>query len=104
MRLGRTTGRRRGLVWGGTALLAVARMLVRARNRGASLAGQVALVTGGSRGLGSLIARELVDAGCHLIICARDGVALEKMRAELASQGADVMAVACDLSRPADVD
>jgi hypothetical protein len=38
----------------------------------ADLRGQVAVVTGASRGLGFLLARELVLSGCKVAICARD--------------------------------
>jgi short-subunit dehydrogenase len=95
---------RKGFVWGGLALLAGWRLFERAWQRDRSLDGQVALVTGSSRGLGALIARELADAGCRLVICARDGSELERTRAALAAQGAEVLAVACDLSQPVDID
>src|SRR5579884_3205001 len=42
------------------------------RARQADLQGQVALVTGGSRGLGLLLAREFARQGCRVAICARD--------------------------------
>lgn len=42
------------------------------RRPGVSLEGEVALVTGGSRGLGYLIARRLLDEGCDVVICGRD--------------------------------
>lgn len=54
-----------GLTWG-----AVRAFRVRSR---VDLHGRAALVTGGSRGLGLLIARELGRAGCRVAICARDG-------------------------------
>ena len=38
-----------------------------------SLRGAVAVVTGGGRGLGHAIARELADAGCRLAVCGRKG-------------------------------
>ena len=40
--------------------------------RRADLRGQVALIVGGSRGLGLALARELAAAGCRLVIAARD--------------------------------
>ena len=64
------------------------------------LAGQGALVTGGSRGLGLLIARELAAQGCRLLICARDGAELERARHALRETGADVQVFACDLTDP----
>jgi short-subunit dehydrogenase len=68
------------------------------RTRRASLAGQVALIAGGSRGLGFLIARELAREGCRLFICARDADELERARQSLRSEGAQVLALACDVT------
>jgi NAD(P)-dependent dehydrogenase (short-subunit alcohol dehydrogenase family) len=69
------------------------------RLRPADLAGQVALVTGGSRGLGLLVARELARAGCKVAICARFETELERAREILVADGAEVMTVACDVAR-----
>ncbi|WP_346623758.1 SDR family oxidoreductase [Blastococcus montanus] len=62
------------------------------------LTGQVALVTGASRGLGLALARELLRRGCRVAVCARDPEELERARVELARDGADVLAVPCDVS------
>ena len=62
---------------------------------------KVVLITGGSRGLGLVLARELAGRGAKLAICARDGAELERARAELAGRGAEVLAVECDVSLPA---
>src|SRR5436190_23966108 len=70
----------------------------KARASRATLAGDVALVTGGSRGLGFLVARDLAREGCRLVICARDEQELERARAALAARGADVLALRCDVS------
>lgn len=70
----------------------------RVRARRTRLHDQVALVTGGSRGLGFLLAKELADEGCRLVICARDPVGLERARRELEARGANVLAVACDIT------
>jgi short-subunit dehydrogenase len=99
----RSRGWRRALGWGAVAVAGATRLFL-ARKRSADLTGQVAVITGGSRGLGMLIARELAEAGCHLVICARDGAELERARASLAETGAEVLAIACDLTRPADVE
>jgi NAD(P)-dependent dehydrogenase (short-subunit alcohol dehydrogenase family) len=63
------------------------------------LAGEVALVTGASRGLGLLIATELARRGCRLLLCARDGAELERAADRLRSTGAQVGTVACDVTR-----
>ena len=69
-----------------------------ARQREADLAGQVVLVTGGSRGLGLLLAREFARLGCHVAICARDENELARAKVELAREGADVFTVVCDVA------
>jgi short-subunit dehydrogenase len=63
------------------------------------LAGEVALVTGSSRGLGLLVATELARRGCRLLLCARDGAELERAADQLRSAGAQVATVACDVTR-----
>jgi NAD(P)-dependent dehydrogenase (short-subunit alcohol dehydrogenase family) len=73
----------------------------RALRREADLFGQVAIVTGGSRGLGFLLARELARAGCRLAICARDGDELERARLDLERRGAEIVAIRCDVADPA---
>lgn len=68
-----------------------------ARLREEDLTGQVALVTGSSRGLGLALARHLADQGCRLVLCARDEEELERARAELAGRGAQVLAIRADV-------
>ncbi len=80
----------------GLALLLGAKEVL-ARAREADLRGEVALVTGGSRGLGLAIARELAGQGCRVAICARDAEELERARADLEARGAEVLAVGCDV-------
>ena len=70
----------------------------------ADLDGEVALVTGGSRGLGFLLARELARQGCRLVICARDAAELDRARRALEADGADVVAIPCDVADQADVE
>jgi NAD(P)-dependent dehydrogenase (short-subunit alcohol dehydrogenase family) len=74
------------------------------RLREETLEGQVALITGSSKGLGYLLARELAGEGCKLVICARDEVALERARRSLEELGAEVLAVPCDVSDRAQVE
>ncbi len=65
-----------GMTWRRTLLAAGAMAALGYRSRVrrplADLHGKVALVSGGSRGLGRLIARELYRPGCRVAICARD--------------------------------
>jgi len=53
------------------------------------LDGQLALVTGGSAGIGRAIARELLGFGAEVLIVARDATALERTREELAEEVPD---------------
>jgi NAD(P)-dependent dehydrogenase (short-subunit alcohol dehydrogenase family) len=73
-----------------------------ARKAEADLRGAVALVTGGSRGLGLALSRELVQQGFRVAICARDASELEAARIDLQLQvqefGAEVLAIPCDVS------
>ncbi|PRX97818.1 short-subunit dehydrogenase [Allonocardiopsis opalescens] len=79
----------------------VAGAVVGARMRAArDLTGKTALVTGGSRGLGLLLAREFGRAGCRVLICARDGEELDRAVSLLREQGVDAHARACDLRDP----
>jgi NAD(P)-dependent dehydrogenase (short-subunit alcohol dehydrogenase family) len=73
------------------------------RARAASLRERVVLVTGGSRGLGLLLARELGRRGARVAICARDAAELERARGLLAAEGSSVLAIPCDISQPAPV-
>ncbi|GJG86620.1 ketoacyl reductase [Gemmatimonadetes bacterium T265] len=91
------------------AALWTARTLAR-RARRIDFRGRVALVTGGSRGLGLEIARQLVGAGARVAICARDEVALSRALADLVHRAADrggraddVLALPCDVTVEEDV-
>ena len=56
------------------------------------------LITGGSRGLGLLVARELTREGARVAITARDAATLTRAREDLAGQGATVLALTCDVT------
>lgn len=60
------------------------------------LEGQVAVVTGGSRGIGLSIARELAEAGARLALVARDGERAAQAAAELPGEGHG--GFACDVA------
>ena len=65
--------------------------------------GKVVLVTGGSRGLGLELSRQLAAKGAKLAICARTESQLERARAELAARGAEVIAVSADITNRSEV-
>ncbi len=71
---------------------------------GAALRDRVALVTGGTRGIGLAVARALAREGAGLVICGRDGERAEAAAAELESRGATVAGLACDVTDPAQVE
>lgn len=68
------------------------------RSREADLRGQVVFITGGSRGLGMLIAREFAKLGCKIAICARDVEELSRAREYLDAYATDIMPIPCDVS------
>jgi NAD(P)-dependent dehydrogenase (short-subunit alcohol dehydrogenase family) len=65
--------------------------------------GKVCLVTGGSRGLGLLLARELLDRGARVAICARTKDDLLSAEQELLKRG-DVISIPCDIRDRVDVE
>jgi NAD(P)-dependent dehydrogenase (short-subunit alcohol dehydrogenase family) len=84
------------LAAGAGALLA-ARAVYRRINE-YDLADKTVLITGGSRGLGLVLARGFAGEGARVAICARDPRELERARADLAARGAKVFAFPCDVT------
>ena len=64
------------------------------------LDGKWALVTGGTRGIGLMIARGLLRAGATVVVASRKPEACRQARDELAGEGGQVHAIAVDLSTP----
>jgi 3-oxoacyl-[acyl-carrier protein] reductase len=65
--------------------------------------GRIALVCAASKGLGRASAAALARDGVSVAICSRGGAALEEAAASSAAAGGEVMAIAADLRRPADI-
>jgi 3-oxoacyl-[acyl-carrier protein] reductase len=61
------------------------------------LNGKVALITGGSRGIGRGIALALAEAGCTVVLTARDKAALDDVAAEVRKRGGKAIVQAVDL-------
>lgn len=70
-----------------------------------ALQGQVALVTGGSRGIGSAISKHLAAAGATVVVnYARNSAAAETVAAEISAQGGKAQALLFDVSSEEAVD
>lgn len=66
-----------------------------------SFRGRAVVITGGSRGLGFALARELLQEGARVTLLARDGEELERARLELEKiPGARVLPLICDVTDP----
>ncbi|XXF79458.1 SDR family oxidoreductase [Myxococcaceae bacterium GXIMD 01537] len=75
-----------------------------ARRPRASFRDKTVLVTGGSRGLGFLLARRFLREGARVAISAREHETLERARAELSHEGGEVLALPCDVRDQVQVD
>jgi NAD(P)-dependent dehydrogenase (short-subunit alcohol dehydrogenase family) len=90
-----------GVAAGAAAVLAGSQA---ARRRHAiDFAGRLVVITGGSRGLGLVLARQFAAEGARLCLLARDEAELARAGAELRDQGAEVLTLRCDVRRRADV-
>jgi NAD(P)-dependent dehydrogenase (short-subunit alcohol dehydrogenase family) len=74
----------------------IALRLLRERNA-IDFRGRVVAITGGSRGLGLNLARQLAEQGAKIALIARDEKELERAKREIIALGAPVFTVACDL-------
>ena len=70
----------RSILWSslGVGCLAIARRALQSKQHARAFLHRNVIVTGGSRGLGLLIAEELLRHGAHVVIAARDGAELER--------------------------
>src|SRR5947207_12972311 len=60
------------------------------------LSGRVAIITGGSVGLGRQMAEGLAEMGANLVLCARKKERCEQAADELKQLGVETRAVVCD--------
>src|SRR5437879_4914962 len=71
---------------------------IQRRMRYFGLEGKTVVITGGSRGLGLVLARQMLQEGARVAICARDEQELERAYEDLHRRSGDVMSVTCDVS------
>jgi NAD(P)-dependent dehydrogenase (short-subunit alcohol dehydrogenase family) len=67
------------------------------------LSGQVAIVTGGSIGLGRQMAEGLAEMGANVVLCARKKERCDAAAEELKTLGVKTLALGCDVKNPEDV-
>ncbi|MDP1673143.1 MAG: SDR family oxidoreductase [Burkholderiales bacterium] len=68
------------------------------------LKGKVAVVTGGTEGIGKATALTLAREGAKVAICARGQPLLDAVAAEITKAGGEVLALSADMSKAADVE
>ncbi|NBD07820.1 MULTISPECIES: SDR family oxidoreductase [Corallococcus] len=69
-----------------------------------SFRGRTVIITGGSRGLGLVMARLFSKEGARVAICGRDPESLQRARADLERGGGEVLALRCDVRDQVQVD
>lgn len=84
-------------------LFGAAKLAAYARKRPVNLRGKIALITGGSRGLGLAIAQELGEYGCAVALCARDDQELSEAAERLRELRVEVETFVCDLSKSEEI-
>ncbi len=67
------------------------------------LTGRVAIITGGSIGLGRQMAEGLAEMGANLVLCARKKERCQQAAEDLRKLGVKTLALACDVKNPADI-
>jgi NAD(P)-dependent dehydrogenase (short-subunit alcohol dehydrogenase family) len=87
-----------GLALGGCAVAGM-RAALRAA-RALDLRDKVVFITGGSRGLGLLLAREFGRYGARVAVCARDNDEVDRALADLAERGVPGAGAVCDVTDP----
>ncbi|QKZ12975.1 SDR family NAD(P)-dependent oxidoreductase [Spirosoma sp. KUDC1026] len=100
-----TSNQTKTLLWGlaGLGAWALTKALL-AQRRKIDFRDKAVIVTGGSRGLGLAISRQLAKEGARLALCARDADELARAKADLLTYGGMVFTYACDITDKAEVE
>lgn len=86
------------------AVAAGAWALSRSARPNYSLEGKIVVITGGSRGLGLVMARQICAEGGRVVLLARDSDELGRAREDLTSRGSEVLTISCDLTQRAQIE
>lgn len=89
--------RQKSLWWAGAGLASWLAYRAYRASTAYSFHGKTVFITGGTRGLGLVMARRLALEGANLAVCARDPEEVRRAHEELAQHGTHVVALACDL-------
>lgn len=89
------------LLWSllGVGAVVAARTVI-SRRRTMSFRDKTVIITGGSRGLGLVMARAFAAEGARVAICARDAAELRRAETDLRQYTPTVLAIPCDLTNP----
>lgn len=93
----------KALGWSGFVIGCALLKTILKESRYWNLDGKVVLITGGSRGLGLVLAREFATQGARVAVCARDEDDLRSVKDEFAARGDHFFSSQCDVSNPAQV-
>ncbi|WP_229311046.1 SDR family NAD(P)-dependent oxidoreductase [Larkinella soli] len=91
-------------LWGlaGVGTLMAVNSILRQRRK-TDFRGKTVVITGGSRGLGLVMARQFAQEGARIAICARSEPELERAKADLEVFNVEVNTYVCDLRQPVDI-
>lgn len=99
-----TTDFKRTISLSAIGVIAGSALVYRALRPGYTFKDKVVLITGGSRGLGLVLARELAAKGAQIAICARDRDELQRAKEDLEEHGTDAFDAICDMRDQSDVE
>ncbi len=74
-------------------------MVTLSNDKGPFLGGQVAIITGGGRGIGAAIARSLARLGATAVLCGRSRATLDSAAKAILEAGGKAEAIPCDVTR-----